>query len=44
MSKINRSDFLELIDQRNKNFQNSSDEIIDPEEKIFEPTSIMIMN
>ena len=40
VSNINRSDFLELIDQRNKIFQNSSDEIIDPEEKIFEPTSI----
>ena len=40
VSKINRSDFSKLIDQRNKNFQNNSDEIIDPEEKIFETTSI----
>jgi len=40
LTKINRSNFLELIDQRNKSFQNSSDEIIDPEEKIFETTSI----
>jgi hypothetical protein len=40
VSKINRSDFLVLIDQRNKNFQNNLDEIIDPEEKIYEPTII----
>jgi hypothetical protein len=40
VTKINRSDFLELIDQRNKNFQNDLDEVLDPEEKIFEPTSI----
>ena len=40
VTKINRSDFLELIDKRNKNFKNSSDEIIEPEERIFEQTSI----
>ena len=40
VTKINRSDFLELISQRNKIFINDTDENIDPEEKIYEPTSI----
>lgn len=34
-------DFELLINQRKESFQNDSDEIFDPEEKIFEPTSII---
>jgi hypothetical protein len=33
-------DFDLLINQRKESFQNDPDEIFDPEEKIFEPTSI----
>lgn len=34
-------DFELLINQRKESFQNDSDKIFDPEEKIFEPTSII---
>ena len=40
VTKTNKSDFDQLINQRKESFQNDADEIFDPEEKIFEPSSI----
>ena len=40
ITKTNKSDFDQLINNRKESFQNDADEIFDPEEKIFEPSSI----
>ena len=40
VTKTNKSDFDQLINQRKESFQDDLDEIFDPEEKIFEPTNI----
>jgi len=40
VNKTNKSDFNQLINNRKEGFQNDADEIFDPEEKIFEPSSI----
>ena len=40
ITKTNKSDFDQLINNRKESFQNDADEIFDPEEKIFEQTNI----
>ena len=42
VTKTNKSDFDQLINNRKESFQNDADEIFDPEEKIFEPSRSMI--
>lgn len=40
VNKTIKSDFDQLINERKESFQDDLDEIFDPEEKIFEPSSI----
>ena len=40
VTQTHKSDFDQLINDRKQSFQSDSEEIFDPEEKIFEPTGI----